>query len=101
MTGRQTNTNRFFSVLLEVEIFTSSSKDAASNSYCGSCYVKNCPGYPKGKTILATIPYGARTHLDASRGGIVTYRPDDTFLGISSYNQGNTRFIVQILILYK
>ena len=84
----------------EVEITTGSTKDPASGLYIGTCKLIDSPSYPEGENILAVIPYGARTKLDAGRSAMVGYRVFDTHICINSPNQPNERFVVNIAVFY-
>lgn len=84
----------------EVEITTGSTKDPASGLYIGTCKLIDSPSYPEGENILAVIPYGARTKLDAGRSAMVGYRVIDTFISVNSPNQPNTVFVVNIAVFY-
>lgn len=84
----------------EIEITTGSTKDSASGSYIGTYNLIESPSYPEGENILAVIPYGARTKLDAGRSAMVGYRVIDTFISVNSPNQPNKVFIVNIAVFY-
>ena len=71
-----------------------------SNSYIGTYKLIDSPSYPKGEHILAVIPYGARTKLDAGRSAMVAYRTSDTFISVNSPNQPNEVFIVNVAVFY-
>ena len=66
----------------EIEITTGSTKDPASGLYIGSYKLIESPSYPGGENILAVIPYGARTKLDAGRSAMVAYRAFDTHISV-------------------
>lgn len=84
----------------EIEITTGSTKDPASGLYIGSYKLIESPSYPEGENILAVIPYGARTKLDAGRSAMVAYRASDTRISINSPNQPNEVFVVNIAVFY-
>lgn len=84
----------------EIEVTTKSTKDPASGLYIGTCKLIDSPSYPKGENILAVIPYGARTKLDAGRSAMVAYRTSDTFISVNSPNQPNEVFIVNVAVFY-
>ena len=86
--------------MFEIEVTTKSTKDPASGLYIGTCKLIDSPSYPKGETILAVIPYGARTKLDAGRSAMVAYRTSDTFISVNSPNQPNEVFIVNVAVFY-
>lgn len=94
------NSNLISVKTFEIEITTGSTKDAVSDLYIGACKLIDSPLYPKGENILAVIPYGARTKLDAGRSAMVGYRVIDTFISVNSPNQPNTVFVVNIAVFY-
>lgn len=96
----QLNSNLISVKTFEIEITTGSTKDAVSDLYIGACKLIDSPLYPKGENILAVIPYGARTKLDAGRSAMVGYRVIDTFISVNSPNQPNTVFVVNIAVFY-
>ena len=67
--------------------------------YLGDGYIKSHPDYPDG-TVYATIIYGARTEMDASRSAIVSFRNEDGYFCVSSPKQASTVFIVQVVVFY-
>ena len=94
-----------YSDLISVKVFTinvttNSTKDSMSNSYIGTYKLIDSPSYPKGENILAVIPYGARSKLDAGRSAMVAYRTDDTFISVNSPNQPNEVFVVNVAVFY-
>ena len=86
--------------MFEIEVTTKSTKDPASGLYIGTCKLIDSPSYPKGENILAVIPYGARSKLDAGRSAMVAYRTDDTFISVNSPNQPNEVFVVNVAVFY-
>lgn len=96
----EVNSNLISVKTFEVEITTGSTKDPASGLYIGTCKLIDSPSYPEGENILAVIPYGARTKLDAGRSAMVSYRTSDTLISINSPNQPNTVFVVNIAVFY-
>lgn len=97
---KETSSNLISVKTFEVEITTGSTKDPASGLYIGTCKLIDSPSYPEGENILAVIPYGARTKLDAGRSAMVGYRVIDTRICINSPNQPNERFVVNIAVFY-
>ena len=96
---------KLYSDLISVKVFTinvttNSTKDSMSNSYIGTYKLIDSPSYPKGENILAVIPYGARSKLDAGRSAMVAYRTDDTFISVNSPNQPNEVFVVNVAVFY-
>lgn len=96
---------QLYSDLISVKVFTinvttNSTKDSMSNSYIGTYKLIDSPSYPKGENILAVIPYGARSKLDAGRSAMVAYRTDDTFISVNSPNQPNEVFVVNVAVFY-
>lgn len=96
----QLNSNLISVKMFEIEVTTKSTKDPASGLYIGTCKLIDSPSYPKGENILAVIPYGARTKLDAGRSAMVAYRTSDTFISVNSPNQPNEVFIVNVAVFY-
>lgn len=94
------NSNLISVKTFEIEITTGSTKDPASGLYIGSYKLIESPSYPEGENILAVIPYGARTKLDAGRSAMVAYRASDTRISINSPNQPNEVFVVNIAVFY-
>lgn len=97
--------NQLDSDLISVKVFTinvttNSTKDSMSNSYIGTYKLIDSPSYPKEENILAVIPYGARSKLDAGRSAMVAYRTDDTFISVNSPNQPNEVFVVNVAVFY-
>ena len=97
---KETSSNLISVKTFEVEITTGSTKDPASGLYIGTCKLIDSPSYPEGENILAVIPYGARTKLDAGRSAMVAYRAFDTRISINSPNQPNEVFVVNIAVFY-
>ena len=97
---KETSSNLISVKTFEVEITTGSTKDPASGLYIGTCKLIDSPSYPEGENILAVIPYGARTKLDAGRSAMVAYRAFDTCISINSPNQPNEVFVVNIAVFY-
>ena len=83
-----------------IEVTTRPTKDPASDLYIGSCKLIDSPSYPEGENILAVIPYGARSKLDAGRSAIVAYRTSDTLISVNSPSQPNEVFIVNVAVFY-
>lgn len=96
----QANSDLISVKTFEIEVTTKSTKDPASGLYIGTCKLIDSPSYPKGENILAVIPYGARTKLDAGRSAMVAYRTSDTFISVNSPNQPNEVFIVNVAVFY-
>lgn len=97
----QLNSDQLLIKRFQVTVKTSTSKDGVSGMYLGRCYLNNNESYPNSENILAVIPYGARSESDAGRSAVISYRDSDTYLGIGSQNQGDTNFLVQVMVLYK